>query len=183
LWAFNDEGVARAVAACPIPVISAVGHEVDLTLCDLVADLRAATPSAAAEAAVPVRDDVLAELRALGAALTGAGTRCVERRSADLALAARDFAAAATRVTERRRVAVEQLAARLHALSPLATLGRGYAVARSTDGDTLGSARHFASGMPFHLLLRDGAVRAVAESVERGKPLAAAANLRRADAE
>jgi exodeoxyribonuclease VII large subunit len=183
LWAFNDERVARAVAACPVPVISAVGHEVDVTLCDLVADLRAATPSAAAEAAVPVRADLLDELRSLGASLTAAGVRCVERRSADLALAARDFADAATRVTDRRRVAVEQVAARLHALSPLATLGRGYAVARSTGGDTLGSARHFAPGMPFHLLLRDGAVRAVTEAVERGKPLVAAANLRVDDAE
>jgi len=182
LWAFNDERVARAVAGCPLPVISAVGHEIDVTICDLVADLRAATPSAAAEAAVPVLAEAASEVRALGAALAAAGARCVTTRRDALALSARDLVAAAGRTTERRRVAIEQIAGRLHALSPLATLARGYAVARSTDGDTLGSARNFTPGMPFHLLLRDGAVRASVEAVERGKPLVAAANLR-ADAE
>jgi len=183
LWAFNDERVARAVAECPVPTISAVGHEVDVTLCDLVADLRAATPSAAAEAAVPVLDDARAEVRALGAALAAAARRCVERRREHVARTARAFTVAARQTAERRRALVEQTAARLHALSPLATLARGYAVARSVDGESLGSARHFARGMPFHLLLRDGAVRARAEGVERGKPLAAAANLQRPEAE
>jgi len=183
LWAFNDEGVARAVAGCPVPTISAVGHEVDVTLCDLVADLRAATPSAAAEAAVPVLEDARAELRALGAALADAARRGLDRRHDRVARSARDLSAAARQAADRRRAAVEQAAARLHALSPLATLARGYAVARSLDGDSLGSARHFAPGLPFHLLLKDGAVSAVTSGVERGKPLTAVANLRRVDVE
>jgi exodeoxyribonuclease VII large subunit len=168
LWAFNDERVARAIAACPVPTISAVGHEVDVTLADLVADARAATPSAAAEAAVPVHAEVAAQVRALAAALHAATRRQLADRRDGVLLAGRDLRVAAERIVERRRARVEQTAGRLDALSPLATLARGYAVARGADGATLGSARDFSPGMDFTLLLRDGGVRARAESVERG---------------
>lgn len=164
LWAFNDEQLARAVAACPVPIVSAVGHEVDVTLCDLVADLRAPTPSAAAEAVVPVLAEVLAEVRALGDALRSAGAWHVRRAGERLAATRDDLVAGATRVTERRRAAVETVAGRLHALSPLATLGRGYAVARGADGTPLSRVADFAPGTPFELLVRDGAVPAVARA-------------------
>lgn len=166
LWAFNDERVARAVAACPVPVISAVGHEVDVTLCDLVADLRAATPSAAAEAAVPVHAEAAALAGRLGAELQMAITARLERAAGRREQLAGALRGRADWLLERRRGRCQQLAGRLHALSPLATLARGYAVARGEDGATLASVRSFEPGGRFDLLLRDGQVRASALAVE-----------------
>ncbi|HYD52142.1 MAG TPA: exodeoxyribonuclease VII large subunit [Gemmatimonadaceae bacterium] len=166
LWAFNDERVVRAVASCPVPTISAVGHEVDITLCDLVADLRAPTPSAAAEAAVRSRVEVETDLRTLAARLHGATDRQLEAAQEILRGHARELARLGARVAERRRQRVAALAGRLHALSPLATLARGYAVARDDEGRALTSAARFAAGQRFELLLRDGRVQARTEEVE-----------------
>lgn len=165
LWAFNDERVARAVAACPVPVVSAVGHEVDITVCDLVADHRAATPSAAAEACVPMREALEGELRALGGAMRAAMRWRTEDGRQRLRLAARDAVRLAERIAERRRAGLEHAAARLHALSPLATLERGFAVASDASGRTLTRAADFAAGSPFTLRVRDGVVDAVASRV------------------
>jgi exodeoxyribonuclease VII large subunit len=165
LWAFNDEALARAVAACPVPTVSAVGHEVDLTICDLVADLRAATPSEAAEAAVPVLTELRAEASALGDALRAGIEWQLADARARSERGARDLAAAASLALERRRAAVEGVAGRLHALSPLATLGRGFALPCDTDGAPLAGSADFAPGRAFDLVLRDGRVRAVTEQV------------------
>lgn len=166
LWAFNDERVARAIVACPIPVVSAVGHETDITICDLVADVRAATPSAAAEAVVRDDAELGAELRGIERRLARALTRRVDGAKADLQWHASALRNRLSRVAELRRARVGALGGRLHALSPLATLSRGYAVARNSDGRALTSVTGFRKAMPFTLVLRDGQVGATVTSVE-----------------
>ncbi len=167
LWAFNDEGVARAVAACRIPVVSAVGHEIDTTVCDLVADVRAATPSAAAETVIPTIIDMRAVLVAQQRRLSGAVRRRAELAQTDLRAVARDMRLASLRNVDYRRAHIAAMAGRLNALSPLATLERGYTVARGVDGATLSSVEQFDVGVSFELMFRDGTVRAVTNEIEK----------------
>lgn len=167
LWAFNHERVARAVAACPVPIISAVGHEVDISLCDLVADVRAPTPSAAAETAVTSRVEVKLAVQSLGRRLVRAVDARVFEPKARAASAAHSLAAATTEHLRARGDRLAMLSGRLHALSPLATLERGYAVALDAEGRTLGSVGDFRAAMAFTLRVRDGIVRADARSVQR----------------
>ena len=165
LWAFNDERVARAVAACPIPTISAVGHEIDVSLCDLVADLRAATPSAAAEAAVVSIEQTAISLAGLRRRLAQSiGARITEPRTRVLR-ATRTLAAATSAHVVLRQQRLGALSGRLDALSPLATLQRGYAVARDAAGRGLASSTQFEPGAPFTLRVRDGEVDAVTHAV------------------
>jgi exodeoxyribonuclease VII large subunit len=166
LWAFNDERVARALATCAVPTISAVGHEVDVTLCDMVADLRAPTPSAAAEAAVPVLGDLRSQLDSCAAAMRSGLQRRAAYARTQLVRGTRDLRSAALRATERRRARLESAAGRLNALSPLATLARGYAVARNHSGKALMDAASFTPGLRFQLLLRDGEVRATVDGAD-----------------
>lgn len=167
LWAFNDERVARAVAACRVPTISAVGHEIDISICDLVADYRAPTPSAAAEAATRSQDELQRELKRLSSHIASS-TRAVIRSGADrLRHLARDLAASSSDHVVSRRAQLETIAGRLHALSPLATLARGYAVARDAKGTTLDSIAAFRDDMPFELVVRDGTVPASVDGPRR----------------
>jgi exodeoxyribonuclease VII large subunit len=165
LWAFNDERVARAVASCPVPTISAVGHEIDVTLCDLVADLRAPTPSAAAEAASLSLEEIALTLGAQRQRLVAAIEGCLFEPRDRAASAARLLGAAVARRVEERRTSVAALAGRLNALSPLATLERGYAAARGANGETLSSIAQFTEGTDFALRLRDGEVDATTRRI------------------
>jgi exodeoxyribonuclease VII large subunit len=166
LWAFNDERVARAVVACPVPVISAVGHETDITVCDAVADLRAPTPSAAAMAACVAREEIEKAFVAARRDLAFAMATLVRDARNDLRRTQKRLGQSTERVVVRNRSTIGTAAARLNALSPLATLSRGYAVARDADGGALTSVRHFKPGLDFELLLHDGKVNAETRSVE-----------------
>jgi exodeoxyribonuclease VII large subunit len=160
LQAFNDERVARAIAACPVPVVSAVGHEVDVTICDLVADLRAPTPSAAAETVVRDHSELTGHISNLGHRLSRSLRRRADRARTELQ---RTGVALKNRVqflTQERKAWLAELGAQLHALSPLATLKRGYAVARAADGRALTNVAAFHPDMPFRLALRDGEITA-----------------------
>ncbi len=180
LWGFNEEPVARAVASCPVPVVSGVGHETDVTICDLVADRRAATPSAAAEAVAPdgeVLERRLAALgQRLGRALSGqarARRWRLDRARDDLFARARQAADAYRRRLQGGRLAMSQAmqgrirregarlkeaAAALEALSPLSTLARGYAVPLDRNGRLLRTVADFPPARSFRLRVVDGNV-------------------------
>lgn len=160
LWTFNSERVARAVAAVPVPVVSAVGHETDVTLCDLVADLRAATPSAAAEAVTPDGEELLGRLDGLGQRLARGLHRRTERMDERVARTADRIAAAITRRLERSAARLGAAGGRLDALSPLRVLARGYAVARDADGRVLRRVEQFPPGRAFRLRVTDGEIAA-----------------------
>lgn len=162
LWSFNSEDVARAIAASPIPVISAVGHEIDTTIADLVADLRAPTPSAAGEAVVPVRDDLESMIVSSRADLISTMKRRLTDSRYSLTTHARTVKALSSALFQRRQSSLQTLAGQMHALSPLATLARGYSVARDAEtGKTLTSVKDFPAGREFILTVKDGSVRAV----------------------
>lgn len=166
LWAFNEEVVARAIAESPVPVISAVGHETDFTIADLVADLRAPTPSAAAEAAVPDAAALRRELAELRERMARCTHESVENARETLFGARLDLRDAHERLVRRRREKVAALAAQLNALSPLSTLARGFAVPLDPAGRVLRRTADFARGDAFRLRVVDGTVQARVEGAD-----------------
>ena len=158
LWAFNEEIVARAIAASPVPIISAVGHEVDVTIADLVADVRAPTPSAAAERAVPDRSAILRELAAWDARLVRGLERRVTQQRQRLDSMREDMAAAFDWRLRETRTRLAAAAGRLEALSPLAALRRGYSVVTDDAGHVLRSVANFEPGARVNVRVQDGVV-------------------------
>lgn len=186
LWAFNSEELARTIAASGIPVISAVGHETDFTICDFVSDLRAPTPSAAAEIAVPDAEELRLRLTVSLSGIERAVRVNIRRkrdrvdaisakrvmRSPDSFLDYRretldrvsdKLFGAFDKIIERKRSRLAALAGRVDALSPLAVLTRGYGAAFGEDGKPITKAASLPKGKRFTLRLSDGAVTAVSE--------------------
>lgn len=191
LWAFNDERVARAIYASDIPVISAVGHEPDVTIADFVADVRASTPSNAAELAVPDVREIYGHIGevsermnlAVNRSLSLLRSRCKELsarpvlQSADAflrpqqqrmdELCVRLFAAGQHFVSDKRHQS-ERLAASLDALSPLKVLSRGYSVVMGQDGTILRSTKTIDKGDHVHIKLSDGGLNCLIEEKTEG---------------
>lgn len=164
LLPFSDERVVRAVAACRVPVVSAVGHEQDTPLCDLAADLRASTPTAAGKLVVPDLTELCGTLDRLRAALGRNVRRSLERESSQLERTRERLRQAPALAVERKRAALEPLAAKLASLSPSATLRRGYAIVRTESGLVF-SADAVAPGDRVEVALAEGGFGARVEDV------------------
>lgn len=190
LWSFNEEIVVRAVAECPLPTISAVGHEIDVTLCDLAADVRALTPTEAGEIIAPNRDDLLQTLEGVRNRLEGLigyqweratsqlttlasrpiledPMRLLERPTQQLDECYRDLDLAMDQRLEKAQIAIQQRAQVLEALSPLGVLARGYSLTQDDrTGRLITSAADVQPGQILKTRLAGGEVKSQVTSVE-----------------
>ena len=190
LWAFNSEELARAIRASRLPVVSAVGHEVDFTIADFAADLRAPTPSAAAELVSPDIRELYLRLDQLQRQLDGSMAGLLEDRRRRLEqLGRKNFSVHARNFLninrqrldnlvllfnremdaglDRRRLALAQSVRLLEGCSPLKVLSRGYAVVQNMQGSALSSVEEVAAGQPVQVRMRDGVLHARVESAEK----------------
>ena len=190
LWAFNEEIVARAIARCDIPVISAVGHEPDVTIADFAADVRAATPSNGVEIAVCDQSELRDALGQLTVRLTRAQDRrisaltdrlnrlkaspvmrspegAIQQRELLLELLRQRLEHAGTRRFQQEEQRLARLAGRLDALSPLKVLARGYALASREDGTVIRAAGELTPGEPIRLRLGQGSARCTVDTIEK----------------
>ena len=192
LWAFNDEAVAHAIYQSEIPVISAVGHEPDVTISDYVADLRAATPSNAAELAVPDRDALRQNLDSMAAAMGAvlarqlkharnhldvlsrspalrSPTGYLEQKRKNLELLSSRLISAQSRIVESRNRQFVALTSKLDAMSPMKVLTRGYAMTLTRDGEVLKSVSQIQKGDIIHITLSDGKLTAAVTDKEENR--------------
>jgi len=190
LWPFNEEIVAREIFACPIPVISAVGHEIDVSISDLVADRRALTPSEAGELSTPSADDLKMGLKALQNQMTTALRNCAHQARLQLeSLASRpvfsrplqriddlrqqldewdgDLKQSLHRVFMDQRKEIEQLSSRLDALSPLNVLQRGYSVTRKQEGSVVKDVDNVTDGEIIVTRLLDGEITSKVSGISK----------------
>jgi len=188
LWAFNDETLARTIFACKTPVISAVGHETDYTICDFVSDLRAPTPSAAAELAVPDCSELKASLRSTSLRLQSSVSTVIsakklalsglsERRSLSspsfyidsrlevLSSLDRRITDTVSGIYESKKNAVGLVSSRLTALNPMAVLARGYSAVFGSDGKVVTSAKKVKVGDSLSLSMSDGSIEVKTEKI------------------
>jgi len=155
LLPFSDERLVRAVAACPVPLVSAVGHEQDTPLCDLAADARASTPTAAAKLVVPDVADLLERIERSRAGLERGARRALDRAHERLSRTHDRLLRAPALALERKRARLEHAAGRLRALSPRSTLERGYAIVRAEE-QLVRSVEQVGAGTPLEVEVADG---------------------------
>ena len=191
LWCFNHENVVRAVAASPVPVISAVGHETDFTLCDFAADLRAPTPSAAAELAVPDKTELAARITALagraeaaerqvlvslreklrrfaGSAALSSPRYVLDRERMTLDLLAQKLIHEGQGLVPPRRAALAALCGKLSALNPAGVLARGFGIVFDETGHTVSTVEALSEDETIRVKLADGDVTATVHTVRKG---------------
>ncbi len=191
LWAFNDERVAYAIYESKIPIISAVGHEPDVTIADYVADLRAATPSNGAELAVPDQEALLQTLDAMSASMASSLNRLLrsarqhlsvlsqspallsptgylDQKRKNVELLKNRLLSAQIQNLDRRRHRYVELTAKLDAMSPLKVLTRGYAMAQTQDGQVLRSQKQVNPGDKITVSVSDGRILATVNEKEQG---------------
>ena len=189
LWAFNDERVAYAIYESEIPIISAVGHEPDVTISDYVADLRAATPSNAAELAVPDREALLQNLDAASSAMAAAlshqlrnarqrldvlsrsaalssPTGYLEQRQGQLEHLKSRLIAAQNQMLHQKRNRFVSCTAKLDAMSPLKVLSRGYSIVNAENGAILRSVRQTAPKQQISVMFADGSINAIVSEIK-----------------
>ena len=159
LWAFNEEPAVYAVARAAVPVVSAVGHESDVTLCDYVADLRAGTPSIAAERVVPVKDELAARVADVASRLARAPMRRVESWTQQLDYLAHQLGIAPRSALSDAAHRLERSSARLTLLDPSGVLQRGYSITLGEDGRVVQSAAAVKADETLTTRLKDGVVK------------------------
>lgn len=186
LWAFNDERVGRAIANCPIPVVTGIGHETDFTIADFIADLRAPTPTAAAELVTPNKSDLSARLVELDQRLSRGFEAAISTRQNELQYLAdrlqrlsplsriRSDRQRVDELTRRIQIGLihqiqllqarlRGLEERLNALNPSAIINRGYAIVTNLDGKIIRSIKQVAAGDEIHIKVTDGKIHARTE--------------------